>query len=78
MSVCHPCQKIGDKYKKVIAYYKSLYEQKGLVHYVYRLKENEDWQIITREQFKKRYEKEIQPELINGATYFHIEEFKSL
>ena len=76
--ICHPCQQIGDKYRKVIGYYKSLYDTKGIIHYVFRLRPNEDWQIITQAQFTKRYETEIQPELINGGSYYHIAEFKSL
>ena len=74
--VCIPCTKIGDKYVKVIGYYKDLYNRKGFVYYVFRLSPNSDWQIVSRNQFKWRFDNEIKPRLKDGAEYYHISEFQ--
>lgn len=75
---CIPCTQIGDKYRDVIRYYKMLFEQKGVVTWVYKLSYEQDWHIISGKQFKLTYDELIQPDLKNGAEYFMMEEFKGL
>lgn len=72
---CFTCSQIEDKYRNVFKYYRNLYKDKGIIHYIYRLNPSDPWKFVKRESFQAIFDNEIKKELINGAEYFDIREF---
>lgn len=72
---CLPCSKV--KNVDVVKYYKQLYKEKGIETYFFRLKKGGDLKVVRKEQFSIIYKEQIKPNLVNGAEYFNIQEFKA-
>ena len=73
---CLPCGKVTDKEKVVVKYYKTLFETTGKLFYVYRLGSNKAFNFVEKSYFNRIFETDIKPNLVNGAEYFSIQEFK--
>lgn len=52
------------------------YKELGIERYVYRLSEKDGFKFVKKAYFSIIFESQIQPNLINGADYFHIKEFQ--
>jgi hypothetical protein len=58
--------------------YKQDYLKRGVERYFFKENENGDVKICSKESFKRVYELLIQPNLMNGAEYAHIKEFRNV
>lgn len=74
---CLACGKVSNAELKVVKYYKELFNKKGIVFWAYRLSDNEQFSFVENSYFAKIRETQIEPNFINGAEYFHIQEFKA-
>lgn len=73
---CLPCGKVTQKEQIVVKYYKTLFEKTGKIYYAYRLSNNSSFNFIEQQYFNDVFNKEIKPNLANGAEYYSIQEFR--
>ena len=77
MPNCFSCgQSFKGSVQELLRLFKQQYLSYGVERYFYRLSPNSDIIIVKKEQFKDVFEKEIKPNLKNGAEYAHISEVK--
>ena len=75
---CFSCgQLLSRSESSVIAYYYKLYKNLGQERYFYKLSTNGPTRIVKKELFPYIYDTQIKPNLVNGAEYAHIEEYKT-
>lgn len=77
---CLPCSKVSKQEQNVVKYYQKVYNDTGVLYWVYRLESKGSFLFVSHSDWKKNriLENLVQPNFSNGAEYFRIDEFKSL
>lgn len=73
---CFTCGKGLDlDVHKTLAFYKKLFDEKGIERYFYKLSETGSIKTVKKSNFNRIFTTQIQPNLVNGAEYGHISEY---
>lgn len=74
---CFSCgENFNQNTNALLRAFKEQYLKYGIVRYYYRISLTEPIKICTQSSFNIIYKNEIKPNLINGAEYSHISEYK--
>lgn len=52
------------------------YEKNGIERYVYRVSSTSNLMVVQKKHFNDIFQKQIKPNIKNGAEYMHISEFR--